>query len=59
VPEGQDGPPKKQLSISLDRADYSRFDMAAKANHRTMAGEIRHLIAGAIEQFEAEVRRAA
>jgi len=53
------GPALKTVSIRVEPDFYERFNLAAEAAHRTMSGELRHLMAERIAEFERQAAEAA
>jgi hypothetical protein len=47
-----------KVGADVERSLRERFDRAAKANHRSVAGEIRHLMTVRAQEFEAELEEA-
>ena len=43
------GKDREQLSVAIDRELRSKIERAAKAEHRTISGQVRHLVATALE----------
>jgi hypothetical protein len=44
---------REQLSVTLDPELRAALERAAKAEHRTVSGQVRHIVAKAFENREA------
>lgn len=47
------------ISVRVDADLHARFRLAAAHNNRKMSDEVRHLIKGRVEEFEAQITEAA
>lgn len=51
--------PQTNVGVRVPRDLYERFGLAAKANHRSLSGEVRHLIEQRVAEFEDAIQEAA
>ena len=57
--ETQDSGAVKYIGIRVPPELHERFQLAARANHRPIEGELKYLMERRVEEFEAEIAAAA